>query len=88
MGRKGGALKSTLAEHTKYRRQCQVRIKPSLQLTVLAAFLAGALMWNEKMGWLGVSLVVGIPLLFTLLEVLSFFRHDRAIKGLSSEHDL
>lgn len=88
MGRKERSLKSILAEHRKYRRQCQVRIKPTLQLTVLATFLAGALMWSKKMGWIGASLLVGIPLILTLMEIISFFKHDRSIKGHSSEHDL
>ena len=88
MARKARSPEVILAEHTKYRRQCQIRIKPSLQLTGIALLIACGLLWRQLVGWLGAAIIVGIPLIFTLLEIFSFMRHDRIIKVLSDEKNL
>jgi hypothetical protein len=88
MPRAERSLESRNAEHEKYRRQCQVRIKPSLQLVGIGVLLAAALLWWRPIAWLGAVALVLIPSLITALEYWGFVRHDRAIKRLSHVQDI
>ena len=82
MPRKIKSAESRIAEHEKHRRQCKLRIRPSLTLCLLAIAFAGIFLWYRPDGWGLAAFIVGFPVLFTSLEVWGYFRHDRAIKEL------
>jgi hypothetical protein len=88
MPRKERSLESRIAEHTKYRRQCQIRIKPSLQLVGVAIVLSAALLWWRPSEWILAAVIVLFPAVFTAMEYWGYVRHDRAIKRLSHEQDI
>jgi len=79
------SIEAQIAEHERYRRQCKVRIKPSMQLCALALLISGFLLWHEPEQWGLAVVVAAAPLLFTGMEVWGYFRHDRAIRQLTVE---
>ena len=85
MPRKKLSLKAQIAEHEKYRRQCKVRIRPSLMLCAIAAGLYAILLWKMSVSWLGGLPLIVLPVFFTALEILGFLRHEKALKDLRSD---
>ena len=85
MPRKKKSLQAQIAEHEKYRRQCKVRIRPSLTLCAVAAGLYAVLLWKTSVSWAGALVLVVLPVFFTGMEIFSFLRHDRALKYLMSD---
>ena len=83
MPRKQRSLESRIAEHERYRLQCKVRIKPSLQLCAIALFLSALILWLKPEVWSLAVLVTVLPLLFAAMEVWGYFRHGRALKELT-----
>jgi hypothetical protein len=82
------SLESRISEHTRFRRQCQIRIKPSLQLTLLAVLVAGVVLLYQPQSWLFAVAIVAFPALFTSLEVWGYLRHDRALRKLADAEDI
>lgn len=88
MPRKKKSLKAELAEHEKYRRQCKVRIRPSLTLCSIAIGLYAILVWKKPASWLGGLPLIVLPIIFTYMEISAFVYHDRALKNLRSDEAL
>lgn len=74
---------SRIAEHKKYRRQCAVRIRSGLTLSTVGVVLGILLAWRWPANWPIALIVIGIPTLFTALEVWGYRKNDRAIRDLS-----
>jgi hypothetical protein len=79
------SIESRIAEHTRYRRQCQVRIKPGLQVVGVAACVSGALLWWQPSEWILPAVIVLFPAFFTVMEYWWYLSHDRALKRLAAE---
>ena len=84
MPRKNRTLQAQIAEHEKYRRQCYVRIRPSLMLCAIAVGLYAVLLWKTSVSWFGGLPLVVLPVFFTALEIFGFLRHEKALKDLRS----
>ena len=82
MPRKKASLQSIIAEHEKYRRQCQVRIRPSLTLCAIAVGLYALLLLKTSATWLSVSPLILLPAFYTVMEIICFITHDRALRKL------
>ena len=77
------STQARIAEHEKYRRQCRIRIKPSLQLSAIALFFSALMFWHTPDFWLLPTIITGFPLLFAAMEIWGYYRHDRAVKELT-----
>ena len=76
-------IESRVAEHEKFRRQCEVRIKSGLKLCIVGFVLSVLLLWQTG-SWVAAAVVAAFPLLMTGLEVWGFRKHDRALRLLSA----
>lgn len=77
-------MKSKLAEHKKYRRQCQVRIKSGIKLILVLLVIGAVVLFLNLQFWPFVLGVIVFFVLATLLEVWGYRKHDRAIKQLDA----
>lgn len=75
-----------IKEHQKYRRQSQRRIKPLLQILVIALALSAGILWQHRQSWILAAVVTGIPLMSAAIERWNSRRHQRALASLSQEN--
>jgi hypothetical protein len=73
------SVESKIAEHERFKTQCQRRIKPSLLLLAGASVSYILLVLMTPVGWLGMLWLVAFPLIFTSMEIAGYFRHSSAI---------
>ncbi len=76
------SIKSKIAEHEKFLRQCKVRIRPSLTLTALLTIVLGWVGLRLNDGWKVAIPVLTFCYFYTAMEITSYFRHNKAIKNL------
>lgn len=76
-------IESRVAEHKRFRRQCEVRIKSGLKLCIVGFVLSVLLLWQTG-SWVTAAVVAASPMLMTGLEVWGFRKHSRALKLLSA----
>lgn len=82
MSRPERSVKARIAEHMKYRRQCEARIKSGARLCAGGVVIGSFLLWRLSDAWLLALVVIAIPVLITSLEAWGFRKHDRALKRL------
>lgn len=88
MPRAERSLESRIAEHKKYRRQCQAHLRSGLRMVGVGAPLSVAILWWRPEAWPGAVALVAIPVLITAVEWWGFAYHDRALKALSNGQDI
>ena len=80
------SISAQIREHQKCRRQSQRRIKPLLQILVIALVLSAGILWQHRQSWILATVVTGIPLMSAAIELWNYRRRQRALAALSQEN--
>ena len=72
-----------IAEHTKYRRQCGVRVKSGLKVCFVAGTLVILLCAYAQNAWPSALFIFAVPLVLTIFEALGYLKHRRALRHLT-----